>query len=155
MSRKELILNYTLLIIWLGIIFFLSSEPSSASSVRSGVIVDTLKTLNPSAADTENITFLVRKTAHITAYFILGVLMFRVVRMFKLPSRKAVLLSVVLVALYAITDELHQLLVNGRSGEVRDVLIDTVAGALGAVVAYLIIRKFGLQKYRLSRFKKV
>jgi VanZ family protein len=144
---RSYLLNYILLILWLALIFLLSSEPSTVSSGRSGAIVDTIKYINPSIADAENITFLVRKAAHITAYFILGVLMFRVIRMFKLPARKAVILSAALVALYAITDELHQLLVNGRSGEVRDVLIDTSAGALGVLVTFLIIRKYTLRKW--------
>ena len=145
MARTQLI-NLLLLILWLALIFFLSSEPSTASSVRSGTIVNAIHSINPNYADVENITFLVRKAAHITAYFILGVLMFRVIRMFKLPSRKAVILSAALVALYAITDELHQLLVNGRSGEVRDVLIDTTAGALGVLVTFIIIRSYTLRR---------
>jgi VanZ family protein len=117
----------------------LSSEPSAVSSTRSGAIVETIKTINPSVANTENITFLVRKAAHITAYFILGILMYRVVRMYSRISKKAIILSILFVASYAISDELHQLLVSGRSGEVRDVLIDTTAGAAGVLITYTII----------------
>ncbi len=145
MNRIAL-LNISLLIIWLGVIFFLSSEPSTVSSARSGVLVDVLKTITPNATDTENITFLVRKAAHITAYFILGILVFRVIRAYKLSPKKAVILSAAIVMFYAITDELHQLLVNGRSGEVRDVLIDTAAGAIGVLITFFIIRRYDLRK---------
>jgi VanZ family protein len=144
MPRTQFI-NIILLLIWLSVIFVLSSEPSAVSSSRSGAIVDTIKTINPSVIDTENITFLVRKAAHITAYFILGIIMFRVVRMYSRLPIKAIILSILFVALYAISDELHQLLVNGRSGEVRDVLIDTCAGALGVFVTYLFIRWHALR----------
>ncbi|MFZ1302004.1 MAG: VanZ family protein [Candidatus Microsaccharimonas sp.] len=146
MSRKKLIINYGLLIVWLMAIFLLSSEPSTISSGRSGVLVHTIQSINPSLTDTHTVTFFVRKAAHVTAYFILGILMFRVVRMYKFTARRAVLLSVALVALYAISDELHQLLVNGRSAEVRDVLIDTIAGTIGVLVTYFIIRKYALRK---------
>jgi VanZ family protein len=139
MNKKQ-ILKIVLLVIWLGVIFMLSSEPSAVSSTRSGAIVDTIKNINPSVADTENITFLVRKAAHITAYFILGILMLRVVRMYSRLPKKAIILSIVFVAVYAISDELHQLLVNGRSGEVRDVFIDTSAGTLGVFVTYMNVR---------------
>jgi VanZ family protein len=138
MSRTQIV-NIILLLIWLCVIFIFSSEPSAVSSTRSGVIVNTIKTINPSVADTENITFLVRKAAHITAYFILGILMYRVVRMYARIPKKTILFSIVFVATYAISDELHQLLVNGRSGEVRDVLIDTTAGAFGVFVTSNII----------------
>jgi VanZ family protein len=138
MSRTQIV-NIILLLIWLGVIFVLSSEQSTVSSTRSGAIVDTIKTINPSVTDSENITFLVRKAAHITAYFVLGILMFRVVRIYSRIPKKAIVLSIVFVGMYAISDELHQLLVNGRSGEVRDVLIDTSSGALGVLVTYLII----------------
>jgi VanZ family protein len=40
-------------------------------------------------------------------------------------------LSSSLVVLYAVSDEIHQLFTPGRSGEIRDVLIDSVAGMVG------------------------
>lgn len=45
-----------------------------------------------------------------------------------------------LVAAYAATDEYHQLFVPGRSGQVRDVVIDTVGGTLG-LGAWLAVRR--------------
>ena len=37
---------------------------------------------------------------------------------------------------YAVSDELHQTFVDGRSGEVRDVCFDLC----GALIAYLVVR---------------
>lgn len=145
MTRTQLI-NIILLIIWLGVIFKLSSEPSSISSVRSGSIVHTLQSIDPSLKHVHDITFFVRKAAHITAYFILGILMFRVVRMYTFVTRKTVLLSIVLVALYAASDEFHQMFVNGRSPEVTDVLIDLSAGTLGVLITFFIIRSYAARK---------
>ena len=42
--------------------------------------------------------------------------------------------AVTVCCLYAASDELHQLFIPGRSGEVRDVLIDTSGGAVGAMI---------------------
>ena len=36
--------------------------------------------------------------------------------------------------IYAISDEIHQLFVPGRSGQVRDVLIDSAGSLLGIII---------------------
>mgnify|MGYP000059507674 CR=1 FL=1 len=41
---------------------------------------------------------------------------------------------------YASTDEFHQLFVPGRSGQVRDVLIDSCGAAIGVLIAWGLIR---------------
>jgi VanZ family protein len=51
-----------------------------------------------------------------------------------------------LVFAYAVTDEVHQLFVSGRSGEVRDILIDTIAGALGIALYLGLRRLYGTSK---------
>ena len=124
---------------WMVVIFLLSNEPSSVSSERSGAIVEVVKTLGTSLPN-DVLTFITRKLAHIIAYFILGILMFLVVRAYTPNARWAIFTSILFVCLYAITDEFHQTFVPGRSGEVRDVLIDTIAGAFGVFVTYSIVR---------------
>lgn len=47
-----------------------------------------------------------------------------------------VIWSVILAALYASTDEFHQLFVPGRSGQFRDVLIDSCGAAAGTLIVY-------------------
>ena len=58
---------------------------------------------------------------------------------------KNVLVSVCIAVLYASTDELHQLFVPGRSGQVNDVLIDGCGAVIGALIiwgiSYLIHKK--------------
>ena len=87
------------------------------------------------ATDTDLLTFLVRKSAHITAYFIFGILVYNAVRLYRWPVRRTLLISMGVVLLYAISDEFHQYFVPGRSAEVRDVLIDTTAGVVGVLLA--------------------
>ncbi len=132
-STVIMIASWALLIAWAGVIFMLSSEGTDVSSGRSGAIVQTVQAWGVSA-DTDLLTFLVRKSAHITAYFIFGILAFNVFRLYKWPLRKTMLISMGTVLLYAISDEFHQYFVPGRSPEVRDVLIDTIAGVVGVLV---------------------
>lgn len=47
---------------------------------------------------------------------------------------------------YAATDETHQLFVPGRSGQVRDVLIDSVGAAIGVLLATLAARRLARRR---------
>jgi VanZ family protein len=142
----RLFIKYLLAVAWLLLIFALSHEPAGESSARSAVIVDAVAGLAPFAS--EFLTFLVRKSAHIVAFFTLGVLVYNVVRSYKLQAKYVIAISIACVLAYAIFDEVHQLFVPGRSGEVRDVLLDTAAGAIGVCVFYLAYRRAQLVKNR-------
>lgn len=54
--------------------------------------------------------------------------------------------SILVVMLYACTDEVHQLFVEGRSGKITDVLIDTCGAILG-ILGFLLLWRFGLWIY--------
>ena len=89
------------------------------------------------------LTFLVRKSAHIIAYFILGILMYRALRVsiHRWRARTVVSLALLSCSLYAVTDEIHQLFVPGRSGELRDVMIDSIAALVGVGLCAWMMRK--------------
>lgn len=114
----------------------LSQQPASVSSGQSGVFVEQLHYIAPSI-DQQLLTFLVRKGAHIFAYFVLGILMFNTlwrVDLSKFKFNYLVGLSIIVCALYAASDEFHQLFINGRSGEIRDIIIDSCAATVGVFI---------------------
>ena len=80
--------------------------------------------------------FIARKLAHFLEFALLVALWWRALQT-RLPLRRAVAIAFAISVAYAISDELHQLTVNDRTGTPRDVLIDT-AGA--ATAAALILR---------------
>ena len=85
--------------------------------------------------------FIARKTAHFSLYAILGLLSFLTVisyRNLKFGLRTA--LSAAICLLYAVSDEVHQLFVPGRSGEIRDVCIDFCGSLLMITVLALSAR---------------
>ena len=133
MAKRRLAINYILVAIWMLVIFLMSSEVAGTSSARSDEIVRTIQSMGVSAP-ADLLTFLVRKAAHISAYFILGILLFNLLKEYGLGVKKMMFLSIAIAMLYACTDEVHQVFVSGRSGEVRDVLIDTGGAAVGVVV---------------------
>jgi VanZ family protein len=86
----------------------------------------------------------VRKLAHVTEYALLAPVLYHTLR----PSTedgwhlRLGLLSILGSALYAASDELHQLFVPGRNGSVSDWCIDMAGATLGISAVYLWARLF-------------
>ncbi len=99
----------------------------------------------------EGFSFVVRKTAHFSLYFMLGALSFLSVITYKKPRfwiKTAV--AYLFCVLYAVSDEIHQYFIPGRSCELRDVLIDSL-GALSAI-AILVILCISIKKIKEKLF---
>lgn len=76
----------------------------------------------------------VRKAAHFTIYLILGILIMLLMSEYNISNKKQIFISILICFLYSVSDEVHQLFVSGRSGEIRDVFIDTTGSILGILV---------------------
>lgn len=129
------LITCVLLIAWMALIFSMSAQNATESDKTSGnVIKSVLSVIYPGfdglseeskAELISSFQFIARKTAHFSLYAILGLLSFLTVisyRNLKFGLRTA--LSAAICLLYAASDEVHQLFVPGRSGEIRDVCID-------------------------------
>ena len=135
-TKKLSKIHLLLPLLWMVVIFMLSHQSASISSGQSGVFVEQLRHIAPSV-DQQLLTFLVRKGAHIFAYFVLGILAFNAlwrVDLSKFKFNYPVGLSIIVCALYAASDEFHQLFVSGRSGEIRDIIIDSCAATVGVFI---------------------
>lgn len=136
-----------LIIINCVVIFNFSSEQSEKSNETSGKVVETIvekdpKTRNLSKKEKEKkkeeIVTPVRKTAHFTVYTCLGALIYLLCRTFKGKNWKKILISIGLAFTYACSDEIHQRFVGGRSGEFRDVCIDSCGAIFGITIVLII-----------------
>lgn len=128
----------------MGVIFYFSHQPATESSKLSGsltdVVVIVIETLVPFITiDSELLHFFIRKGAHFTVYLLLGVTLIRACSIY-FPWKRSWLYALIIACLYAISDEVHQLFIPGRSGEVGDVLIDSF-GALFGMLVYSRIRR--------------
>ncbi len=135
MKNKRLVLAWTLLILWMLFIFIMSSFNGVMSSNQSGSIAVLIYNLFD-ISDTEKVSFIVRKCAHVSEFFILGILVINLVS--KYNVKHIYLISFIICVLYASSDEFHQLFVPGRSGQVTDVLIDLIGVVLGLLLVFLI-----------------
>ncbi len=125
-------------IIWMIFIFIMSHTNGTNSSDQSNFIAQIiLKVIN---IDYNTLTFLIRKMAHMSEY---ALLLFFIYYGFKKSTtyKYTLLLSLLITFLYACSDEFHQLFIPGRSGQLKDVLIDTIGGLFMLFVIYLWQRK--------------
>jgi Predicted integral membrane protein len=82
--------------------------------------------------DTTN--FIVRKTGHVSEYALLGVLALLVLSSYKKTLFSRALISLMICALYAASDEFHQIYTSGRTPLFTDVLIDIAGSAAGIFI---------------------
>lgn len=141
-----------LLVSQMCFIFIMSSFGHNSSDAQSNLFVDFIAQnfphvrhgLENNLISLSTLIFLVRKTAHFTEYAILGALFYlNFIQFPKLNSHpKKILLPIPFSFLYAITDEIHQIFVPGRSAQFRDVLIDTLGASFGCLLIHTLLILF-------------
>lgn len=126
-----------------AIIFYFSHQVADESSKQSSRLVEFISNVIPTIKNMEEpdktilkeeiLTPIVRKTAHFSIYAMLGILTTSF--MLTIENKKIgkiMIIALLFCFLYAITDEFHQTFIIGRSGEFRDVLIDTTGACIGS-----------------------
>lgn len=134
----------------MGVIFWLSSRTADESSAQSDSILQWLINVFGSNIFTE---FIVRKAAHCLEFTGLS-LLFNIA-LFQTNKKKMPVWAILLTSLYAVTDEIHQLFVPGRSCQFSDWVIDTCGAILGTLVFLAALACFEWIKHRRRVGKKV
>lgn len=126
-----------LLVIWMVLVFGLSNQNGEESGNLSRMVANFLA--GGDTVKAETLEPIVRKVAHMTEYAIGGMLFYGITLTYPEGTRKKkIILSFAFVILYAASDELHQLYISDRSGNIKDVFIDTCGGALGIFAVYIL-----------------
>lgn len=136
----------------MSLIFFFSHQPATDSDKTSNGVIDkiihTVEIIRNHKFNDEQLElisnyliFPIRKLAHFTLYFILGILFYNVINLYNIDNKKILIISILFCIIYACSDEIHQLFVSGRSGELRDVLIDSCGSVLGIIIISKIINR--------------
>lgn len=154
------ILTTVLTIAMMLIIFLFSMENAENSDRRSGVftnaVISLIRPEYPHLSQEEqqkiydDISLIVRKCAHFAEYAIFGLMLrFCLESWFGQRFRSVYPLSLISFAgsvIYACTDELHQLMIDGRSGQFTDVLVDSCGALSGIILGTLLIACSGTGK---------
>ena len=147
------VIRWTLVVLWMIVIFYLSHQPATESSGLSGdlteMIIRNIERFSSLEIDIDLFHHMIRKNAHFFAYFILSILNLNALKWSGFSGYKCIGMALIISVIYAISDEVHQLYIPGRSGEVKDVFIDT-SGALVGILVYLGIGKLWVKlKYKM------
>jgi VanZ family protein len=128
--------------VWMVVIYSASSDTKSFEH-SSRILAPILQWLMPQLSEevVSHVVFIIRKFAHLTEYAILALLLWRALRK---PVRNDTRpwswiqagLAILVVALYAGSDEIHQLFVPHREGKIADVMIDTSGGVAGILLLW-------------------
>ncbi|PYS70866.1 MAG: hypothetical protein DMF69_12245 [Acidobacteria bacterium] len=132
----RLLSRFAPLVLWLGFIFFASSNSFSASNTSRFIGPVVLWFFPDTSQETlTTIHFVVRKLAHFSEYAMLGLLAARAFRTSPNPSvhRYWFWISATLIVLYALLDEYHQSFVPTRTASFVDSLID-ISGGLTVLI---------------------
>lgn len=194
-------MSIILIIMWMTVIFWLSSMPGDESNAKSkSTIKEAINTIivhgkNEKAKETmsesiiesidknqtsesekealttqtqqnqtnqkeqkeeqliEKLNKPLRKCMHASEYFVLSILIYNCLKTFKKSNWKTLIIPIVISFLYACTDEIHQLFIDGRTSQFTDVLIDTFGAILGVAMINVAIRIIGKIKQPKSTKK--
>ena len=159
MVNKKLIIlritSFALSLIIMVFIFSMSAQDSQTSSSTSGGIIESVIRFfdkdfeHLSSVEQEEyigrFQFIVRKLAHFSVYLALGLTLSVGMQTFlKLRISMRTIIAFIIGVLYAVSDEIHQVFVPGRSCELRDMFIDSIGVLLGSLfitVLFLLIRR--------------
>lgn len=132
-NKKKKLLRWLLLLLWIAVIFIMSQQTGDKSSSQSTFIVNLSSFIGIELNDNymDIATLVVRKSAHFTEYLILFVLVYRVIILY-MNKRQAKVGAILFVFGYACLDEFHQSFIAGREAAIKDVIIDTCGGIIGA-----------------------
>ena len=129
----------------------IGKKSESTSDAFTSTIIDKVSSItNKDIKETkkkdiiESTRFIVRKTAHFSIYFILGIIIYLLLCTYSI--NKVVLISIIICFIFGGLDEIHQIFIPGRTARFYDCIIDTLGSSTSILILY------GSSKIRL-RYK--
>lgn len=144
--KKLRILSAVAAVLIMAVIFVLSSQNGDASDEMSISFTSILFSSDLDFALLIN--FLVRKFAHLIEYAALAVPVYLFVESFKISESLCCIYSVLFTAFYAVSDEIHQYFVEGRSCQIDDIFLDSFGGLISVILIHLLFS--GLRKKNMK-----
>ena len=138
---------------WMGVIFGFSADTAEVSASQSGSVTKFVLSIfvknfgnlpyEESALLIDKYDPIIRKLAHFAAYAVLGVLTYLAFGSAKQIPRYALkpcALSIPVCVLFSVSDEIHQIFVDGRAGRLYDVVIDSAGAVTGTALVICMLR---------------
>lgn len=160
--KTRIIISWLLVILWAGVIFYFSSKTAEESTVQSRTVIFSFHVIPEALISNEEtlefIDGIVRESAHGIEYLILGVLMYNalflclnyrnqeeklltaetgIVCTDKYRKINCFLCAWIICCIYAVSDEIHQIPVPGRTFQLLDLIIDFSGSFIGILIGYI------------------
>lgn len=157
MKKIVRILSFLPAVTWMVLIFSFSAAPAVESSETSdGISYKIVKVMaalpfldweeEELEEKAETLHVPIRKAAHFSEYALLAVLWVIPLGCMTKTNKKRMIVALLLCIMYAVSDEIHQLFVPGRDGNIKDVLIDTAGAGFGILVWRFIFHNFSCRR---------
>lgn len=140
MTAPRARLRFLPAILWLAVIFFLSSQTGEQTAALSLAIARWLARLFPGVSLT-SLHLALRKAAHIGVDFVEGALLFPALYGQKGRAGRALALTVALCALIAVVDEAHKLAIPGRHCSWPEAALNFLGALPGVALALAIVKR--------------
>lgn len=139
LHTKRIILSI-IIILWMCVVFYLSNQSGEQSSGTSFKITNMIVSMYTKITKLELtnqgvgiLTFIVRKIAHFTLYFVEVIPIYLLLKTYNVSKKRMYMYALLFCTLYSCSDELHQLFIQGRDGNIIDVFIDTIGSTFGII----------------------
>ena len=130
-------------ILLMALIFYFSHQPVMISNDLSmGItepIIEIIEIVTPiENAPVDTINHIVRKNAHFFLHFFLGIFVLIALKKSGVIGYRSIMIALLFSVIFAISDEVHQLFVEGRGASLKDVLIDSIGATIGILIVSII-----------------
>lgn len=129
-------------ILWMGFIYFNSSLSGEKSNDTSYKVVNKITNnnytyTNNNTSTVKDFNVFIRKNAHAFEFGALSIFLALTFFTYNKKGKGIISTILLIVLLYAVSDEYHQLYVPGRGSSVKDVVIDFIGGIIGLLIFYI------------------
>lgn len=142
MSMKfNKIVAFAAVLLWMGVIFVLSTQVGARShGLSMGIVrfdINFIRWVDPDAKISFIfLDYIIRKNAHFFVYMVLGILVYKFINLDK--GRYNTALAIAICVLFAASDEFHQIFVSDRTPLVSDVVLDGIGAAFGILICNIV-----------------
>lgn len=140
-------------IIWTTFIFSNSLKNGVSSEKMSLPIANSISKMFNEVGikwDAETIEFFIRKTAHFCEFMLLGILVSLIFVFINRKFSYSYGLILFFITIIPVCDEFIQTFITGRSGQVRDVVLD-FAGAFAGFIIIAVIKRITNRKSNYAK----
>ncbi len=133
--KAYIIISWILVLVCMAFIFWMSGFNATESSGMSDSVIRKILAV----FGEEFSSFVVRKAAHLLEFCILAIALFNAI--YSTWSKKSTpIFAFGGTVFYAITDEIHQLFIEGRACRAFDVFVDSIGALIGIIFAVIILK---------------